>query len=319
MKGRELTAASSAKVAASPTSRFVDSEGRLHALTPGHRDQLKPSWRRMLTDNPPETTPAEWQREFTGLTERLDLAERVLNTFGAGLGGVDVLAVGCGDLIEPLFLAARGARRVIGIEPGWQDSPAERRAADLARQHLGLDREPADLEIRCEDIAATRLPDASVDLVCSWRTLEHIADPSGAFEEMYRVLRPGGLAWHEYNPFFGLDGGHSLCTLDIPWGHVRFERADIDRYLAQFRPAERTRALAYYDTRINRMSLADLTVIARGVGFETLALVPRTRTEDLMQVDATLLAAAERNYPGVTLNDLICRVVRVVLRRPADS
>ncbi|HRX87095.1 MAG TPA: class I SAM-dependent methyltransferase [Phycisphaerae bacterium] len=316
------TLPASAHPAAHPPARFIDGSGRTHALVPGHRDRLKPGWPRMLHDDPPPVTDAELRSDMTSLTERLDLADRVLATFDGGFADREILSVGCGDIIEPLFLAARDARRVVGVEPGLPDNDPElERYAALACTQLD---QPADafrarVELRCEDVAATRLPDAAFDLVCSWRTLEHIADPLGAFEEMYRVLRPGGLAYHEYNPFFGLDGGHSLVTLDVPWGHVRFTRDDIDRYLTQFRPAERTRALAYYDTRLNRMSQADLQRIAHDVGFETLAFVPRTRTEDLLHVDAALLAAAERNHPGAVLNDLICRVVRVVLRRPLAS
>ena len=64
------------------------------------------------------------------------------------------------------------------------------------------------------------------------------------------------------------------------------------------------------------MTMADLNKHATDAGFEILAVIPLTRTEDLIKVDAGLLAAAPSNYPSLTLNDLICRIVRVVLRRP---
>jgi SAM-dependent methyltransferase len=223
-----------------------------------------------------------------------------------------------------MFLTGWGARRVVGIDREFRDSAEEaERWARLARARLGVLGRPipaGEAVATCQDdIAASTQADASFDLVCSWRTLEHLADPRAAFAEMYRLLRPGGLAYHEYNPFFGLDGGHSLVTLDIPWGHVRFDRTDLASYLEQHRPAERERALAYYDNCLNRMTIADVERFARAAGFDVLALIPRTRTEDLLAVNAGLLRAATRNYPDLTVNDLICRIVRIVLRRPVET
>lgn len=39
--------------------------------------------------------------------------------------------------------------------------------------------------------------DQSVDLILSQAVIEHVTDPSRAFEEMHRVLRPGGLLYAE--------------------------------------------------------------------------------------------------------------------------
>lgn len=39
---------------------------------------------------------------------------------------------------------------------------------------------------------AIPLADASVDLVLSQETLEHVRDPSGSMHEIYRILKPGG-------------------------------------------------------------------------------------------------------------------------------
>ncbi len=44
------------------------------------------------------------------------------------------------------------------------------------------------------DITATALPDASFDAVIAHHVLEHIEDDGAAMSEMFRILRPGGLA-----------------------------------------------------------------------------------------------------------------------------
>ncbi|HNO79478.1 MAG TPA: methyltransferase domain-containing protein [Phycisphaerae bacterium] len=297
---------------------FCDRSGNTCELKAGHRDELKPGWSKMLEDQPSSPSDAEIVREMDGVSSRLKLATRMLAAFGGRIDVDDALVVGCGDAVEPMFVASAGARSVVGTDLALTgDSERLRRIADRFLIENGQSiPKPRAAEMREDNIACSNLPNQSFDLVCSWRTLEHIGDPRAAFAEMYRVLRPGGYAYHEYNPFFAIDGGHSLVTLDIPWGHVRFDRSDIERYVQQFRSNETERALGYYDNCLNRMTIADLNGFATSAGFETLAVIPRTRTEDLIRVDAKLLNPAQQNYPGTTLNDLISRIVRVVMRRP---
>ncbi|QNI37177.1 class I SAM-dependent methyltransferase [Edaphobacter albus] len=46
--------------------------------------------------------------------------------------------------------------------------------------------------IRCEDITNLTYPDCSLDLIISSDVLEHVPALEVAFQESYRVLRPGG-------------------------------------------------------------------------------------------------------------------------------
>jgi SAM-dependent methyltransferase len=301
-------------------ARFQDRFGAAYQLIPGHRDELKPGWRRMLDDEFPSPPHCEIVAALEGVASRMNLASRMLAAFGAGFDGTDALIVGCGDVVEPMFVSSAGARFVLGIDRSVNgEAEQTTRCASDFLLRKGLPEAAArSVELREENIAASSLPDQSFDLVCSWRTLEHIADPRAAFAEMHRLLRPGGFAYHEYNPFCAIDGGHSLVTLDVPWGHVRFDREDIEAYLNQFRPQEATKALAYFDNSLNRMTMADLNKYATDAGFEILAVIPRTHTEDLIKVDAKLLTAVQRNYPTIMLNDLISRIVRVVLRSPIE-
>jgi SAM-dependent methyltransferase len=51
---------------------------------------------------------------------------------------------------------------------------------------------PESIELHQADAASTGLEDASVDLAYSRAVMEHIEDADAVFEEMRRILRPGG-------------------------------------------------------------------------------------------------------------------------------
>lgn len=259
-------------------------------------------------------------------TDRVRLGVHMLDLFGGSVVGRDVLVIGASDGAETALLAAMGSARVVGTDYGdpftasTSINPRRDHLLAVARRHresLGFPAAAIEPSFLLDDITRSTLPDASFDLAVSWQTLEHIPDPAAAMRTLARVLRPGGLAYHEYNPFFAIDGGHSLCTLATPWGHVRLDAQDMERYLRQMRPDVADDALAFYRSALNRMTHADLLAAAGDAGLETLAFVPRSRTEDLLLLTPQMWTQARRNYPALTVNDLACRIVRIVLRRPA--
>ena len=125
---------------------------------------------------------------------------------------------------------------------------------------------------------------------------------------MARLLRPGGIVYHDYNPFFSSKGGHSLCTLAFPWGHARLDAQDFERYLRELRPTELDQALRFYRESLNRMTLADLRAAVAAAGLEPLALVP--------WFERGLVASL---YPTAVVDDLLATFVAVVARRPDPS
>lgn len=89
-----------------------------------------------------------------------------------------VLDIACGEGFGAAGLARAGAASVIGVDI----SPA---ACDHARRKYQLD-------ARVGDAHAIPLPERSVDVVTSFETIEHVADPGQFIEECARVLVPGG-------------------------------------------------------------------------------------------------------------------------------
>ena len=93
--------------------------------------------------------------------------------------GRDVLDAACGEGYGSAMLAAADAASVVGIDI----DPA---AVAHARGAHGID-------VREGDVAELPFDDATFDLVVSFETIEHVAEPELALDEFRRVLSPGGI------------------------------------------------------------------------------------------------------------------------------
>ncbi len=116
----------------------------------------------------------------------------------AGLAGARVLEIGCGRGGFATWLAAQGAREVVGAD---FSRVAIRKAAALARQR-GL----GNLRFAVADLCALGLAEAGFDVVISCETIEHVADPARGVAELARALRPGGRLYLTTPNYLGLMG-----------------------------------------------------------------------------------------------------------------
>jgi 2-polyprenyl-3-methyl-5-hydroxy-6-metoxy-1,4-benzoquinol methylase len=118
---------------------------------------------------------------------------------GQYVSGKDVLDVACGSGVGTAFLQSAGARRVSGL-----DIDPDAIAFAKARY--------PECEFAQSDATALCLPDASVDVVVSFETLEHLRDQTKFLRECRRALRPNGTLicstpnraisrWSAENPF----------------------------------------------------------------------------------------------------------------------
>lgn len=102
--------------------------------------------------------------------------------------GLRVLDAACGEGYGTAMLAAAGADYAIGID-------IDEATVAHAQRRYGLDFRSGDvsaLDFRSGDVSALDLDDASIDLITSFETIEHVADPDAVLDQFKRVLAPGG-------------------------------------------------------------------------------------------------------------------------------
>jgi SAM-dependent methyltransferase len=74
-----------------------------------------------------------------------------------------------------------------------QEGFADLRAMFPDKSYVGCDMRPGPGVDRVEDVSAISLPDGSAGTVLCIETFEHVFEVRRAFDEVYRVLQPGGV------------------------------------------------------------------------------------------------------------------------------
>jgi len=145
---------------------------------------------------------ASEQQSFEELLEEFSRKEKLFETIFARVKRIvalsdsaRVLDVGAGG---GSFLVAceRLGYRCEGIEP-WEEA---RLNAIKLSEHMGV-------PVRIVDGMAESIPygDETFDMVHALSVVEHVSDVEKAFNEIYRVLKPGGVFW--------FDAASSMCPV----------------------------------------------------------------------------------------------------------
>lgn len=96
--------------------------------------------------------------------------------------GKTVIDIGCGEGYGPAMLA-RGASQVVGVD-----------IAPEVIEHAKKRYPAENLEFKVMDVGKLEADSDCFDLAVSFQVVEHLAGESGYFEEIERVLKPGGTA-----------------------------------------------------------------------------------------------------------------------------
>jgi SAM-dependent methyltransferase len=311
------------------TGSFTDSLENKSDLYAGLRSKIKPGWQSMLDPGNSNRIPSIKELKLSLLEAKRHIKnfERTLNSFGINNNQKSILEVGCYNGLKTYLLGCGNYANVTGSDVSfYYEDQTEKSNSSNVISHLTNLRETAlklfpenakksikeKVSFIEDDISKSVLDDNSFDIISSWETLEHIGNIDNAFANIRRILKPKGIAFHEYNPFFSLNGGHSLCTLDFPWGHCRLNEKDFLRYLLEVRQKEYTMASNFYLNSLNRMTMEDLRNSSKNAGLEILALIPFVKKAHLALYNDTCYKQTSQIYPAVQPIDLISPVVWVV-------
>ena len=177
-----------------------------------------------------------------------------------GLRGKVVIDFGCGSGECAVDLAQRGAAHVIGID---NRPSALARGRELAQQ--------AGCDDCCSFATSTSQP---VDAILSLDSFEHFDDPAGVLDQMYHLLRPGGIVAASFGPtWYHPLGGHLLSV--FPWAHLIFSEKALIRWRSDLRDDGAT-CFREVEGGLNQMTIRRFESLVRASPFriEFLEAVP---------------------------------------------
>ena len=188
-----------------------------------------------------------------------------------GIDGKDILDFGCGEATTALGLTRHHApRSVLGVDI----MPDVHLCLPLASRQLGLDRLPANLQLRQIQPGPLDCPDGSFDLIYSWSVFEHVDRDllATVLQDLRRLLRPAGHLFIQISPlYYSSQGSHLGGLIPEPWAHLTNQ---LDTYRSKLRdvcPDDEIFSILWstYAT-LNRLTAAELLELVTGCGFTIL-------------------------------------------------
>jgi SAM-dependent methyltransferase len=174
----------------------------------------------------------------------------LLEVHGAiDLANKRVLEIGCGTGYHVWFLAHHFGSEATGI--------------DVAERNTWKALSDEKTRFVWADITdANPLPEKHFDRIMSFAVWEHVTHPFRALQEVYRMLRPGGLVWMNANLHRGPLASHLYREIKFPWPHLLFS----DDVIREFyrRRGLKERGAAW----VNKLTWAQYEHYFRQIGFE---------------------------------------------------
>jgi len=256
------------------------------------------------------------------------LVKKVSHWHGT-LENTEVMEIGCGDGLNTILLGLQAAKHAVGIDLDLrlnrQDEKGEsiHRLMTEAVKAMGVNKSLeqclSDLPVELLTMEATHMefPDNSFDLLLSRSVLEHIHPIEKVLAEIGRVVRPGGMIYHEIDPFYWLRGCHKRGLVDIPWAHTRLPLHEFHRFVSGSESKRTADKRLKRLKTLNRQTLREWKTLIENGPFEIVNWSESTSSfaEDILkeypEVTSTLL-------PGVEPRDLVVSRIEVWLRNRAE-
>lgn len=188
------------------------------------------------------------------------------------LNGSLVLEVGCGSSLNTgRYLVHKGVDVVVCLDDRKRGIPEE--SKEKIRYVSG-------------DARHIPLADASVDAILGIAVLEHLPEMDCVASEIYRILKPSGMAYLTGGAFWASHWGHHVYVVKkdvrycfnednnpIPdWGHLLYERSELSNILldrgVQTDHVEEIVQMIYESGGINRLSPVHIENVFSSLAFK---------------------------------------------------
>jgi SAM-dependent methyltransferase len=181
------------------------------------------------------------------------------------LASLDILDFGCGWGGETLWLAGR-VRTVCGVD-------VDRHAISQAAAAVA-ESNARNCRVEWSEDGRLPFPDGSFDAVLSTDTFEHVMDLNLAFQEIARVLKPGGRLLTRFGPlFYSPHGYHLYWACQVPYAHLLFGLDPIGTLRAA-RGGSRVPPGSWQDLGLNAKRFDDYRRSAIAAGLEIVRFEP---------------------------------------------
>jgi SAM-dependent methyltransferase len=186
------------------------------------------------------------------------LATLMGEDFFSRIQGKTVVDFGCGEGLESLEMAEKGATRVIGV--------------DIRENVLEIGTKAAaakGLQDICRFVTST---DEPADIVVSLDAFEHFADPAAILKIMDQLLKPTGEALISFGPtWYHPLGGHLVSV--FPWAHILFSEEALMRWRSTIR-SDGAKRFGDVEGGLNQMTIARFKRLVADSPFQFAAFEP---------------------------------------------
>jgi SAM-dependent methyltransferase len=304
---------------------FIRNDGQALGVVDGFRE-------RVLDYRPKQTPQANWlQEDFTrAVKKRLKRFNSIVSKISSGNGDLrnaEILEIGCGDGINTLLFGLYGVKRVTGIDLDLRLYNRDEKGQALRRLAESLVKKAKSLNypqntnnssMAMLKMDATRMgfADNRFDLIISRSVLEHIQSIDDLSSEIDRVLRPGGIVFHEIDPYYWIRGCHKRGLVNIPWAHARLTPDEYYRFVLETEGKQKAEKRLKRLNTLNRLSLKQWKTYFENKSFEILNWeeIASPFAEEVLKEMPDVVRTI---IPGITKNDLITGRIRVTLKKPS--
>jgi ubiquinone/menaquinone biosynthesis C-methylase UbiE len=130
-----------------------------------------------------------------------------------------VLDFGCGDGYMALGLLRFNPQTIVGVDL----NPAYERLPERAGKYLGTNELPGILEFqKVREAEPLPFEEGAFEAVYAWSVFEHVSDLNQVLQELYRVLKAGGILFIQIEPlYYSPFGSHLQRLIPEPWAHLK--------------------------------------------------------------------------------------------------